>query len=155
MEYRQLGRADLQVSSIGLGCVSFGREIDEKTAFAVMDHALERGINLFDTAEAYAAGRSEEVIGQWIADPAGRYDGKCPQVDDPFHSKEESYRDCDHIAAGTHSSELIANGALHFLTERQSTTPFFMYLSFKSPAGPPYSMNALDHNLLPNSLFLV
>ena len=49
-------------------------------------------------------------------DPAGRYDGKCPQVDDPFHSKEESYRDCDHIAAGTHSSELIANGALRFLT---------------------------------------
>jgi aryl-alcohol dehydrogenase-like predicted oxidoreductase len=68
LEYRQLGRTDLQVSSIGLGCVTFGREIDEKTAFAVMDHALERGINLFDTAEAYAAGRSEEVIGQWIAD---------------------------------------------------------------------------------------
>lgn len=69
-------------------------------------------------------------------DPAGRYDGKCPQVDDPFHSKEESYRDCDHIAAGTHSSELIANGALHFLTERQSTTPFFMYLSFLAPHDP-------------------
>ncbi len=68
MKYRQLGRTDLQVSSIGLGCVTFGREIDQQTACAVMDHALERGINLFDTAEAYAAGRSEEVIGQWLAD---------------------------------------------------------------------------------------
>jgi aryl-alcohol dehydrogenase-like predicted oxidoreductase len=68
LKYRQLGRTDLQVSSIGLGCVTFGREIDQQTACAVMDHALERGINLFDTAEAYAAGRSEEVIGQWLAD---------------------------------------------------------------------------------------
>ena len=42
MKYRQLGRTDLQVSSIGLGCVTFGREIDQQTACAVMDHALER-----------------------------------------------------------------------------------------------------------------
>ena len=66
MEYRTLGRTDLRVSSIGLGCVTFGREIDEAASFAVMDHALDRGINLFDTAEAYAQGRSEEVVGQWI-----------------------------------------------------------------------------------------
>lgn len=68
MEYRQLGRTDLHVSSIGLGCVTFGREIDEETSFAIMDHALARGINLFDTAEAYGSGRSEEVVGEWLAD---------------------------------------------------------------------------------------
>lgn len=67
MEYRQLGRTDLQVSSIGMGCVTFGREIDETTSFAVMDRALEHGITLFDTAEAYASGRSEEVVGAWLA----------------------------------------------------------------------------------------
>jgi len=67
MEYRQLGRTDLQVSSIGMGCVTFGREIDEATSFAVMDRALEHGITLFDTAEAYANGRSEEVVGAWLA----------------------------------------------------------------------------------------
>jgi 1-deoxyxylulose-5-phosphate synthase len=67
MEYRKLGRTDLQVSSIGLGCVTFGREIDEETAFAVMDRALERGINLIDTAEAYARGNSETVVGNWLA----------------------------------------------------------------------------------------
>lgn len=67
MEYRQLGRTDLQVSSIGLGCVTFGREIDPDTAFTVMDHALDRGITLFDSAESYGSGRSEEVLGDWLA----------------------------------------------------------------------------------------
>lgn len=66
MEYRKLGRTDLQVSSIGMGCVTFGREIDEETSFGVMDRALERGITLFDSAEAYANGRSEEVVGAWM-----------------------------------------------------------------------------------------
>ncbi|MDJ0754182.1 MAG: aldo/keto reductase [Ardenticatenaceae bacterium] len=66
MKYRVLGKSDLSVSSIGLGCVTFGREIDEANAFVLMDHALDRGINLFDTAEAYAAGTSEEVVGRWI-----------------------------------------------------------------------------------------
>lgn len=46
--------------------MTFGREIDEPTSYVVMDHALERGINLFDTAEAYAAGASEAVIGRWL-----------------------------------------------------------------------------------------
>lgn len=68
MEYRQLGRSDLQVSSIGMGCVTFGREIDPPTSYAVMDHAFERGITLFDTAEAYAAGESETVVGKWLDD---------------------------------------------------------------------------------------
>ena len=63
MQTRQLGRSPLQVSSIGLGCVTFGREIDEAAAFTVMDHALGLGINLFDTAEAYGAGASETTVG--------------------------------------------------------------------------------------------
>lgn len=67
MEHRTLGRTDLRVSSIGMGCVTFGREIDEATSFAVMDRALEQGITLFDTAEVYAAGRSEEILGRWLA----------------------------------------------------------------------------------------
>ena len=68
MEYSQLGKSDLRVSSIGMGCVTFGREIDHETSFAVMDHAFERGITLFDTAEAYAAGESESVVGNWHED---------------------------------------------------------------------------------------
>lgn len=67
MEYRKLGRSDLNVSSIALGCVTFDREIDPETSFEVMDHAIECGLNLFDTAEAYSAGKSEEVVGRWLS----------------------------------------------------------------------------------------
>jgi len=72
MEYRTLGKSGLRVSSIGLGCVTFGREIDAGASFAVMDRAVERGITLFDTAEAYAGGLSEEIIGQWLAERGAR-----------------------------------------------------------------------------------
>lgn len=67
MEYRRLGTTDLQVSSIGLGCVTFGREIDRETAFRILDHATERGISLLDTAAAYAGGASEQVVGDWMS----------------------------------------------------------------------------------------
>jgi aryl-alcohol dehydrogenase-like predicted oxidoreductase len=72
MEYRNLGRSALRVSRIGLGGVTFGRETDAETSFAIMDRALECGITLFDTAEAYAAGRSEEFVGQWMTDRRSR-----------------------------------------------------------------------------------
>jgi aryl-alcohol dehydrogenase-like predicted oxidoreductase len=55
------------VSRIGLGCVTFGREIDQAASFAMMDHAVDKGITLFDTAAAYAAGASERVVGAWLA----------------------------------------------------------------------------------------
>jgi aryl-alcohol dehydrogenase (NADP+) len=74
MRYQFLGKSDLSVSSIGLGCVTFGREIDEVTAYAVMDRALAVGITLFDTAEVYGGspGRSEEIIGRWLAERGTR-----------------------------------------------------------------------------------
>lgn len=74
MRYQFLGQSDLSVSSIGLGCVTFGREIDEVTAYAVMDRASEAGITLFDTAEVYGGspGRSEEIIGRWLAERGTR-----------------------------------------------------------------------------------
>ena len=67
MEYRKLGRSELRVSAIGLGGATFGREIDEVTAFAVLDRALQRGITLFDTAAAYSNGASEVIVGRWLA----------------------------------------------------------------------------------------
>jgi aryl-alcohol dehydrogenase-like predicted oxidoreductase len=66
LEYRQFGQTGLRVSSIGLGCVTFGREIDATTSFDVLDRAVERGVNLFDTAAIYGGGASEEVIGRWL-----------------------------------------------------------------------------------------
>lgn len=57
---RTLGQSDLQVSRLGLGCATFGREIPEATAFALMDYAVAHGITLFDTAESYGGGQSRE-----------------------------------------------------------------------------------------------
>lgn len=72
MEYRTLGRSHLRVSSIGLGSATFGREIDEPVAYTVLDRAREHGITFFDTAEAYGAGRAEEILGRWITSRGGR-----------------------------------------------------------------------------------
>lgn len=52
---------------IGLGCVTFGREIDEAASFALLDHAWERGVRHFDTAAAYGGGASEMILGKWLA----------------------------------------------------------------------------------------
>ena len=59
--------ASLQVSQIGLGCVTFGREIDEAASFTLLDHALDRGVRHFDTAAAYGGGASETILGKWLA----------------------------------------------------------------------------------------
>lgn len=76
MEYRNFGRTGLKVSKLGLGCGGFGgvgsepslfgRGEDEAMAFAIMDRALDLGINYFDTADSYGGGRSEEMIGRWL-----------------------------------------------------------------------------------------
>ena len=58
----------MHISQAGLGCVTFGREIDRAAAFSIMDYALERGINFFDTAAAYGGGASEDIVGQWFAE---------------------------------------------------------------------------------------
>ena len=52
---------------IGLGCVTFGREIDEAASFALLDHAYSRGVTQFDTAAAYGGGASEMILGKWLA----------------------------------------------------------------------------------------
>jgi len=55
------------VSAIGLGCATFGREIDEDASFALLDYAWERGVRHFDTAVAYGNGTSERILGRWLA----------------------------------------------------------------------------------------
>lgn len=62
-----ISSAGLRVSQIGLGCVTFGREIDEAAAHVLLDYAYEHGVVFFDTASAYAQGASESIIGRWIA----------------------------------------------------------------------------------------
>jgi aryl-alcohol dehydrogenase-like predicted oxidoreductase len=64
MEYRNLGKTGLKVSILGLGANNFGWWIDEQASAAVINHALEIGINYIDTADMYDSGRSEEFIGR-------------------------------------------------------------------------------------------
>lgn len=77
MEYRKLGRTDLNVSAFGLGCGNFGgigsapeffgQGESEEEAFSLLDRAVELGLNYLDTANAYGGGRSETTIGKWLA----------------------------------------------------------------------------------------
>jgi aryl-alcohol dehydrogenase-like predicted oxidoreductase len=65
MEYRDVGTSDLKVSVVGLGCNNFGARTDLAAARAMVHHALDRGINHFDTADIYGPkGKSEEFLGE-------------------------------------------------------------------------------------------
>ena len=76
MEYRTLGRTGLNVSPLCLGTMNFGPQTSEADSFAIMDQALELGINFFDTANRYGGklyeGLAEQIIGRWLAQGDGR-----------------------------------------------------------------------------------
>jgi len=74
----QLGQSDLRVTPICLGTMTFGEQVDEPTAHAVLDRALARGVNFLDTAEMYAVparketfGATETILGHWFAKTPG------------------------------------------------------------------------------------
>ena len=67
MRHRRLGQTGAWVSEIGLGGNTFGRECDQRATVEIVEAALESGINFFDTADAVADGRSEELLGKAIA----------------------------------------------------------------------------------------
>ena len=65
MEYRDIGTSDLKVSVVGLGCNNFGARMDLAAARTLVHHAIDRGINHFDTADIYGPrGKSEEILGE-------------------------------------------------------------------------------------------
>src|SRR5262245_52751516 len=75
MKQRRLGRTGLVVSEICLGTMTFGNQADERASRAVLDRAHEGGVDFLDIAEVYPvppdvkyAGRSEEIVGRWLAD---------------------------------------------------------------------------------------
>jgi aryl-alcohol dehydrogenase-like predicted oxidoreductase len=80
MKTIQLGQSDLHVTPICLGTMTFGEQVDEPTAHAILDRSLERGVNFIDTAEMYAVppraetfNATEIIIGHWLAkNPAAR-----------------------------------------------------------------------------------
>jgi 1-deoxyxylulose-5-phosphate synthase len=80
MQYRKLGNTGLDVSPICIGCMGFGDpsrshpawSLDEESSRQVIRHAIEAGINLFDTANFYSAGNSEEILGKALKDFTNR-----------------------------------------------------------------------------------
>ena len=67
MEYRNLGRTGVKVSQFCLGAMMFGRQTNEADSVAIIQHALDAGINFIDTANAYSAGASEKFVGKALA----------------------------------------------------------------------------------------
>lgn len=78
MDYTNLGRTGLSVSRLCLGTMNFGPQTTEPDSYAIMDRALEHGINFFDTANVYGwkpgEGVTEQIIGRWFAQGGGRRD---------------------------------------------------------------------------------
>src|SRR5262245_25069457 len=85
MEYRKLGHGGAKVSALCLGGMTFGEAdessfmhdvgSDEKTAFAVLDRAVERGVNFIDVADIYGQdGLAERVLGRWLVQSKKRDD---------------------------------------------------------------------------------
>ena len=76
MEFTQLGRTGLKESRLCLGTMNFGPHTTEADSFAIMDQALELGINFFDTANVYGwklgEGVTEQIIGRWFEQGGGR-----------------------------------------------------------------------------------
>ncbi|MBV8053624.1 MAG: aldo/keto reductase, partial [Deltaproteobacteria bacterium] len=73
MKIKRMGRTGLKVSEICLGTMTFGQQCDEPTSFAIMDAAVEHGVNFADTADGYpmggdlqTVGRTETIVGKWL-----------------------------------------------------------------------------------------
>ena len=90
MEYRLLGLSGCAVSALALGTLTFGNETSEADSFAQLDRFVSAGGTLIDTADVYADGRSEQIIGRWLASRAEAREraviatkGRFPTSEDP------------------------------------------------------------------------
>src|SRR6476646_3333726 len=76
MQKRTLGKSNLEVSAIGLGCMGmsfgFGPAMDKKEGIALIRAAVERGVTFFDTAEVYGPFTNEELVGEALAPVRGQ-----------------------------------------------------------------------------------
>lgn len=66
MRYKFLAGAGLRVPQLSLGTLTFGGQADKAASFSMMDYAFEHGIDFFDTANSYAGGESERIVGAWL-----------------------------------------------------------------------------------------
>ena len=109
MDYTHLGRSGLSVSRLCLGTMNFGPETSEDDSHAIMDRALDLGLNFFDTANVYGwkkgEGITEQIVGRWFAQGGGRrertviatklYGSMSDWPNDTFLSARNIRRACD------------------------------------------------------------
>ena len=102
MQYRNLGRTGVQVSALCLGCMNFGFPTPEAESLAIVDFALEQGINFLDTANVYNRGVSEEIVGKAL-----KRNGKRDRIvlATKVHGR---MADDDVLAAGNNRRHIIA-----------------------------------------------
>ena len=93
MQLKRLGRTGLKVTEICMGTMTFGNQAPEEVAHAILDRALEAGVNFIDTADIYpvpgsvkTAGRTEEVVGRWLTDKRQRV-GLATKSAPPHHTQ--------------------------------------------------------------------
>lgn len=146
-----LGQSGLTVSRLGLGCTTFGREITEEQAFALMDYALDHGITLFDTAEAYGGGEARA----YRRDRLGLDDTR--EVSGEMHSSEKiigrwfkARNTRDRITLVTkvtkHVSREHVRNALEASLARLQTdhVDVYLYHSYDATATDDEAMSAMD-----------
>jgi myo-inositol catabolism protein IolS len=105
MKYRTLGKTGWDVSVVSMGCWGIGGQwgpVEEKDAIAAIETARENGVNLFDTADAYGMGRSEEIVGKvlgkrpddiYVATKVGNWGRRFDDVL-PYNSVHSIYESC-------------------------------------------------------------
>jgi aryl-alcohol dehydrogenase-like predicted oxidoreductase len=110
MEYTELGRTGVRIARVVLGTMNFGSYVPAEESHALMDTALEAGVNFFDTANIYGRdthkGLTEEIVGEWFAKGGGRRDkvvlatklyGNMTNDGTPW--QEQSWPNHDHLSA--------------------------------------------------------
>ncbi|HEY3673721.1 MAG TPA: aldo/keto reductase [Acidimicrobiia bacterium] len=110
MKRRRLGASGLEVSVLSLGAMTFGSgmppvtTVDERDARAMIDRALAAGVNLIDTADVYAFGQSEEILGRCVRALHGRRDDVLVATKCGFGSHEAGALSYDNVVAACEAS---------------------------------------------------
>ena len=138
MEYRSLGRTGVPVSMLCLGCMNFGGVTQEDESLAIIDRALDAGINFVDTANVYSRGRSEEVVGKAL-----QRNGKRHRV--VLATKVHGVMDDDDVLASGNSRRHIIEQCEASL-RRLQTDHIDLYQIHRPESGTPIdeTLRALD-----------
>jgi aryl-alcohol dehydrogenase-like predicted oxidoreductase len=150
MKQRRLGRTGLVVSEICLGTMTFGNQADERVSHAILDRAYDAGVDFLDIAEVYPvppdvkyAGRSEEIVGRWMADKSR--DGLiiATKVAGPGSGWFVAPVRANHTALDRHHIERAVEGSL----ERLGTDYIDLYQTHWPDRGVPIdeTLAALTH----------